>query len=103
VQGVRGHCNPYIASAAAAFALQVLMLTPSTVYVAGTSKQVHIYSFQLEEMCSLDVGAESVFGIDVDAESEMLAVCGAKACIDLLSAQGATLGVVRPAASVLMS
>ncbi|WIA42540.1 hypothetical protein OEZ86_008522 [Tetradesmus obliquus] len=82
---------------------QVLVLTPSTVYVAGTSKQVHTYSFQLEEARSLDVGAESVFGIAVDAESGMLAVCGAKACIDLLSAQGATLGVVRPAASVLMS
>jgi hypothetical protein len=83
--------------------VQVLVLTPSTVYVAGTTKQMHTYSFQLEETRSLDVGAESVFGIAVDADSGMLAVCGAKGCVDLLSAQGATLGIVRPPASVLMS
>lgn len=80
---------------------QVLAVAPSIVYMAGTGKQLRQYSFQLEELRALDVGSESAFGLDIDAGSGMVAVCGSKACIDLLSAQGASLGVVRPAPSVL--
>eukprot|EP00879_Flechtneria_rotunda_P018004 GHRR01018868.1.p1 GENE.GHRR01018868.1~~GHRR01018868.1.p1 ORF type:complete len:396 (+),score=136.69 GHRR01018868.1:762-1949(+) len=82
---------------------QALLLTPSTVYMAGTDKRLYRYTFLLEDAKTFQIGAESAYGMALDAETGMLAVCGSKGCIDLLSPIGATLGVIRPPSSVLIN
>ncbi|KAF8063861.1 tatD [Scenedesmus sp. PABB004] len=83
---------------------QALLLSPGAVLMAGTDRKVHQYSFQLEEVHSFDVGAESAFAVRADpGGSGMLAVAGARGCVDLLSAQGAVLGLVRPPPSALLA
>lgn len=82
--------------------LQTLLVTPSTVYVAGTDRQLHQYSFQLALLHSFEVTAESAFGVAHDPGSGMLAVCGSRGCLDLLSAEGNSLGHIAPPASVFV-
>jgi hypothetical protein len=82
--------------------MQVLLVTPSTIYMAGTDRQLHQYSFQLEHLRSFEVAAESVFGIAHDASSGMLAVCGSRGCVDLLTEQGSRLGCIKPPGSVFV-
>lgn len=80
----------------------MLQVTPSTIYLAGTDRQLQQYSFQLKHLHSFDVAAESVFGIAHEPVSGMLAVCGSRCCLDLLSAEGNSLGHIRPPASVFL-
>lgn len=82
---------------------QVLQLSPGLVTIAGTDKKLHQFTFQLEHMRSVGVGPDSVFGIAAEPETGMLAVCGSRGCIDLLSEQGAVSGLLRPPASVLVN
>lgn len=83
--------------------LQVLLVAPSSIYMAGTDKQLHQYSFQLEHQHNLEVSAESVFGLAHEPGSGMLAVCGSRGCLDFVSEQGTNLGHVKPAGSVFLS
>jgi hypothetical protein len=81
--------------------LQVLLVTPSTIFVAGTDKQLHQYSFDLEQLRSFEVTAESAFGIAYNP-CGMIAVCGSRGCLDLISEQGTSLGFVKPPSSVFL-
>lgn len=83
--------------------LQVLRVTPSTVFVAGTGRQLLQFSFQLEQLHSFEVSSESVFGLSQDADSGVVAVSGSRGCLDLLSDQGTSLGHIRPSESVFMA
>lgn len=80
----------------------MLLLAPSCIFVAGTDKQLHQYNFQLEHQHSMEVSAESVFGVAYEPSSSMLAVCGSRGCLDLVSEQGASLGHIQPPASVFL-
>eukprot|EP00775_Hariotina_reticulata_P014324 gene14324-50_t len=91
VRKTLGKCTP-----------QVLLLAPNSVFVGGTDKRVHHYSFSLEMQSSFDVGADSVFGLVADAASDMLAVCGSKGCLDFVTMNGQSKGAVRPPSSVFM-
>jgi hypothetical protein len=82
---------------------QVLRVTPSTVFVAGTGRQLLQFSFQLEHLHCFEVSSESVFGLSQDADSGMVAVSGSRGCLDLLSDQGTSLGHIKPPESVFMA
>jgi len=77
-------------------------VTPSTIYVGTTDKQLHQFSFQLQPLHDFEVSAESVFGLDLDPVSGMLAVCGSRSCLDLVSPEGNRLGHIKPPKSVFM-
>lgn len=89
------------AAAAGYVVLQVLLVTPSTIFVAGTDKQLHQYSFQLEHLRSFEVTAESAFGLAYHP-CGMVAVCGSRGCLDLIGEQGTTLGHIKPPSSVFL-
>lgn len=77
-------------------------MSPGYVTVAGTDGKIYQFTFQLDSARSMEVGAVSVFGAASEPASGMLAVCGSKGCIDLLSEQGAVSGLIGPPASVLI-
>jgi hypothetical protein len=83
--------------------LQVLRVTPSTVFVAGTGRQLLQLSFKLEQLHSFEVSSESVYGLSQDAVSGMVAVSGSRGCLDLISEQGTSLGHIKPPESVFMT
>lgn len=80
----------------------MLLLAPNSVFVGGTDRKVHHYSFSLELQNSFDVGADSLFGLVTDVASDMLAVCGSKGCLDFVTMSGQSKGTVRPPLSVFM-
>lgn len=90
-------------SVACVVCVQVLLVGSSSIYMAGTDKHLHQYSFQLEHQHSVEVSAESVFGIASEPSSGMLAVCGSRGCLDLVSEQGTSLGHIKPPGSVFLS
>lgn len=81
---------------------QVLVMTPGVTYVAGTDSRLYQFSFTLEEQQALDATPESVFGVALEPGSGMLAVCGSRGCLDLMSTAGQALGYILPPPSVLM-
>lgn len=96
-----GHCVGCLAAAAH----QALLLLPGAILVAGTDGTLHRLSFLLEPVQAFDLdGLDSVFALAAQPGSgALLALGGARGCLQLLSGGGQLLGRVQPPASVLLS